>query len=263
MNVQSEARIVFVDDDLLVVDKPPGLPTTAPDGRPCLVGLLRARMERGRLLHPSSRLDAGVSGLVAFACTRRAIHALLRARRRGQYARRYVAIASRAPRPEQGSWRWAVGIDPRRADRRVAVQDGAAGRAARPAETRYRLRQSSAAGPAWLELEPVTGRTHQLRVHAAAAGCPLLGDILYGGPRRVVLADGSVVSARRPMLHCAVVELPHPRTGAPVRLHAPPPADMAEAWGRLAAGPCASVDADDTGDEVRRPAMPNRATRTP
>jgi 23S rRNA-/tRNA-specific pseudouridylate synthase len=78
---------------------------------------------------------------------------------------------------------------------------------ARPSSTRYRvLARSPHAALLWLE--PITGRTHQLRVHLAHAGSPLLGDRPYGGSPRVVLDDGSAYAARRVMLHCFALRLP-------------------------------------------------------
>jgi 23S rRNA-/tRNA-specific pseudouridylate synthase len=77
----------------------------------------------------------------------------------------------------------------------------------------------------------VTGRTHQLRVHAAAAHTPLLGDTTYGGPRRLLAADGSVHSVPRVALHAAAVELVH--AGQPLRVEAPFPADLVALWESL------------------------------
>jgi 23S rRNA pseudouridine1911/1915/1917 synthase len=84
-----------------------------------------------------------------------------------------------------------------------------------------------------LLLRPQTGRTHQLRVHAAAAGVPLLGDRHYGGAMRVVLPDGRVVRAARVILHCARLKLPSIGAGAPLTIDAPVPEDMRELFTRL------------------------------
>jgi 23S rRNA-/tRNA-specific pseudouridylate synthase len=81
-----------------------------------------------------------------------------------------------------------------------------------------------------LWLEPETGRTHQLRVHAAAAGLALLGDRHYGGAPRIVLPDGSVHGARRTMLHCARVSLPDPAGGEALRFETLPPVDFGQLW---------------------------------
>jgi 23S rRNA-/tRNA-specific pseudouridylate synthase len=86
---------------------------------------------------------------------------------------------------------------------------------------------------------PATGRTHQLRVHAAKAGAPLFGDHQYQGDRRKVLPDGSVVTARRVMLHCARVSFPsiNGAGGGLMQFQAPVRADMKKVWLALAGAP--------------------------
>src|SRR5262249_52082411 len=149
---------------------------------------------RAPRLHPTSRLDAEVTGLVTFARTERATEALLKARRRGDYRRRYLALAAVAPEPSVGLWPWPIALDPRAPRKRIATS----GERERPAETEYR---TGVVLPlvTVLHLFPRTGRTHQLRVHASRAGSPLLGDVHYGGVRRVVREDGRVVTVRRVM----------------------------------------------------------------
>ena len=98
------------------------------------------------------------------------------------------------------------------------------------ARTRYRLR-ATAGDAAALWLTPFTGRTHQLRVHVAHAGFALLGDVHYGGPRRVVLADGRVVRAARTMLHCAWLSLPMGREL--LVFECAPPEDFGTLWSTL------------------------------
>jgi hypothetical protein len=89
-------------------------------------------------------------------------------------------------------------------------------------------------GAALLLLFPQTGRTHQLRVHAAHAGVPLLGDTLYGGPKRIVRPDGRVLTSRRVMLHCAEVTIPDPSRSEPtLTFHSPLPHDMRQIWRAL------------------------------
>src|SRR5262249_14274414 len=145
-------------------------------------------------LHASSRLDAEVTGCVTFARTDRAIEALLAARREGKYERYYIGLAERGPSPEQGEWRWPIDRDPRDARKRAALAEGAE-RGMR-ALSRYRVLALQPTAAALL-LQPETGRTHQLRVHAAKAGCALLGDKHYGGAMRSVLPNGRVLRAPR------------------------------------------------------------------
>jgi RluA family pseudouridine synthase len=231
----AEVTVLHRDALFLVLNKPSGLATTSPAAAsPTLVEAARALDPQAPRLHPSSRLDAEVSGVVIFARTREATEHLLAARRDGTYQRAYVALAAVAPEPRQGQWRAAIGIDPRDRRKRTAVADAAAG--ARASCTHYRtLSQQKACALLWLE--PQTGRTHQLRVHAAHAGVPLLGDRHYGGAMRVVLADGRVLSVRRTMLHCMRVRVPDPRGGDALCFEAPPPSEFAALWAALGGGP--------------------------
>jgi 23S rRNA-/tRNA-specific pseudouridylate synthase len=188
-------------------------------------------------LHPTSRLDAEVSGLVTFARSRQANRALLKARASGDYRRCYVALAATAPHPLQGVWDAPIAIDPREKRRRLAAgATGPGSKSAKPAITAYET-AGQARGAVALRLRPHTGRTHQLRVHAANAGCALLGDRHYGGLTRVVLADGRVLSARRAMLHCAQVAVPDTVKGGVLVLTAETPIDMLDLWLALGGDP--------------------------
>lgn len=234
VRVTSEPSVAYRDADLLVLVKPAGLATTSPDGRDCLVAIAHELDPRAPRLHPTSRLDAEVTGLVTFARTERATTRLLEARRRGDYHRRYLALASRAPEPAEGRWSWPIALDRTDKRRRVAGH----GPSERHAETEYRT-AGSVSGAACLHLYPHTGRTHQLRVHASKAGCPLLGDVHYGGPRRVTRADGRVVTASRVMLHCAELDLPASDPKARIRLFCEAPDDLRSVWAALGGEPSA------------------------
>lgn len=221
-------RVVHRDEHLLVLEKPALLPTTSPDESDCLFSRARALDPAAPRLHATSRLDSEVTGLVTFARTQRAIDATLEARRRGAYARLYLALSAAAPDPLEGEWTWPIARHPR--DRRLRV--AGEGRDPQAAATRY-LVAARASSAVLLHLFPRTGRTHQLRAHAARAGSPLLGDTAYGGARRVVLGDGRVRTADRVMLHCARVELPHPGSGELVVFRCEVPADFAKLWQNL------------------------------
>jgi len=229
--LEAPLRILARDEHLLVVDKPPGLATTSPDGGDCLAARVRALDPHAEKCHPSSRLDADVSGVVVFARTSRAIQGLLAARERGRYARRYVALGP-TPAPscalassDDATWSWSIAIDPRDPRKRRALDEGVSGERAQDAETHAHVLARSGAGLS-LRLEPVTGRTHQLRVHAARAGLPLLGDVAYGGARRLVTGDGAVIACPRVALHCLVVVLPGPG-GELVAFRSELPGDLA------------------------------------
>lgn len=219
-------EIIHHGDGLLVVNKPSGLPTTAPSpSNPCLVRWVEEQLP-GVAAHPTSRLDSPVSGLVTFALSKEANRRVLEARRAGAYERVYLGITLHQIDDDAGRWTWPISIDPRNAKLRVA----GAGRGKRDARTRFEVDARTSAATL-LRLMPQTGRTHQLRVHAAKAGVPLFGDHAYGGERRVTLSDGVVVTARRVMLHCASVGFPWSSGFA--RFDVPAPVDMQRAWTAL------------------------------
>jgi 23S rRNA-/tRNA-specific pseudouridylate synthase len=231
--VELQPQIVFRDEHLLVIDKPPGLPTTAPrPSDPSLTGWVRSRWSELRP-HPTSRLDAQVSGLVTFALSRLANRRLLEARRAGAYQRVYLGMTLAQPSAPEGEWTWPISLDPRNPMLRVA----GTGRGQREARTRYEV-VASIAHATLLRMMPRTGRTHQLRVHAAEAGLPLFGDHAYRGPRRLTLEDGSVVTARRVMLHCVRVSFPW-RPGELRVFEAPVRPDMERVWLALGGVPSA------------------------
>jgi 23S rRNA-/tRNA-specific pseudouridylate synthase len=228
----AEPEIIYRDAQLLIVNKPPGLPTTAPtSSEPCLLHWVRGRFPDLRP-HATSRLDSSVSGVVTLALTREANQCLLQARRAGTYERIYLGITLREVSGPSGEWSWPISIDPQSPKRRVAGP----GRGEREARTRYEL-AARAPVASLLRLMPQTGRTHQLRVHAARAGVPLFGDHAYGGERRFVSSDGAVVTARRIMLHCVRVAFPLTGRGEWSRFEAPVPADMTRIWLALGGSP--------------------------
>jgi RluA family pseudouridine synthase len=228
---ESELHVLHQDSELLVVAKPAGM-STIPD----LTGsgdtlLAIAARHLGRPLadvHPTSRLDREVSGVVTFALSPRLREHLAHLRVAGTYSRRYVALAERAPVAAAGIWDAPIG---RARDPRHRKAHGHAGLAA---ESQYKLIASSEQ-LAWLALTPITGRTHQLRVHAADANAPLWGDKVYGARTRVSLPSGRSVTFHRIALHAARVSLPLPN-GKLLTCVAPLPADfrsMAEQLAQL------------------------------
>lgn len=192
--------LVHDDGVLLVVDKPCGLPSQAEASgdAPHLYGLLCARFGYVGLHH---RLDTPASGLLAFTRHRRANAPLAAAFRSGAVHRSYLAVVVGDPGP---AGRWDAPLD------------------GQPASTRFQ-RWAARDGLSALAIALDTGRTHQIRRHAAVAGFPLAGDRRHGG------AAGRLWP--RLALHAARLALPHPRTGAPMVFTAPLPADLAGLFG--------------------------------
>lgn len=228
-------RILHRDSQLLMLYKPAGLATTSPTGKDCLTEVAAALDPSAPQLHASSRLDAEVTGVVTFARTSLAIQGLLDARRDGLYERFYLGLAASAPAPAEGEWHWAIDNDPRDRRKRIAVEPGnGKHKQALAASSRYRVLATQPTAAALL-LMPQTGRTHQLRVHAARAGAALLGDKHYGGLTQCTLPDGRVLRAARVMLHCARVSLPNlaAADGSQLTVEAPLPDDFLRLWSQL------------------------------
>jgi len=241
-----QLRVVYKDHHFIAVAKPSGIATTAPDDGPCLFALVKQLDPNAPQLHPLSRLDTQVSGVLAFARTGWANQLVLEARRTGHLMRRYLGISAQVPEPLSGDWRSAIAIDARDPKKRRAVAANERGAGTKEAHTRYQLRASAGSLYA-LDLWPQTGRTHQLRVHAAEASCPLLGDVAYDGVKRLVLANGRILSAGRVMLHCAELHLPHPDSGiGTLRLELEVEPDMAKLWAAAGGQP----------DQLNRPLSP-------
>jgi 23S rRNA pseudouridine1911/1915/1917 synthase len=210
--------VIHQDNHLLAVAKPPGLLVQGDrSGDPTLVEAAQAYLKETcnkpgnvyiGLVH---RLDRNVSGLVLLARTSKAASRLSAAFREGRVQKRYLAVVLGDPPAEAGelkAWLAAEGDA-----RGVTRTEGAPFAGGREAVLRYR-RLERRGGVSLLEVEPVTGRRHQIRAQLALVGCPLLGDIKYGAPER--LPD------RRLGLHAWQLELDHPVGGAPLTLTAPP-----------------------------------------
>jgi 23S rRNA-/tRNA-specific pseudouridylate synthase len=222
-------RILARTGDLVVADKPAGVPTIADHSGAAhalvslVAGIVGVDVSR---VHPTSRLDRDVSGVVVLALTKSAAHRLAEARSRSAYERRYLAIAERAPASSRGTWNAPVGRAP---DPRLRA---VAGRDAVPAETRYAVCGHAPGGAALLRVEPVTGRTHQIRVHASNDGSPLIGDRAYGGASRLTLPGGRVFVPGRIALHAVRVVVPD-ESGRPLVGVSPIPPALLELWSVL------------------------------
>ncbi len=219
-----EIEILFEGDGLLACVKPAGLPTV-PDthgASHALTSLVQA--QRKTKLGVTSRLDRDVSGVVIFTTTPEAEERLRRAREEGTYHRRYVAIATTTLEVGESGW-WTSPIGRANNPKLRAIH----GMEAKEATTHYAC-VAKAGSFGLLAIDPVTGRTHQIRLHASHAGMPLLGDADYGGARRVVLGTGAVREISRIALHAARVIVPTPRGNEAMTLKAPAPQELIDLW---------------------------------
>ena len=212
--------VIYEDPAILALDKPPGLSSQGGKrGVNTLDELLwafaRPGKARPRLVH---RLDRDTSGVILTARTKPAAAFLGKAMMARRFAKTYVALVGGAPPDAEG----VIDASLRREDvgreayMRVCAPDHPD---AEGALTRYRV-LASGEGATLLELQPQTGRMHQLRVHLAHLGCPILGDVRYGG----VLVFAAEPVARL-MLHAFALQFPHPE-GGDKRLQAPWPDDF-------------------------------------
>ena len=235
----SRGRDVVIAHDergIVAAIKPSGIPTVpdhAGSAHAFVVAVARATSRDVSELHVTSRLDRDVSGVVLFATDETSERVLRDARERGDYVRRYLAIAgaspaSAAPAPgTEGTWDAPIG---RGKDARHRAANGPDGKAS---TTRYRV-VAAASRFALLAVEPITGRTHQIRVHSAHAGLPLVGDRDYGGDARITLPTGRVVALARIALHAARVTVPAVgEGGSPLVVDAPIPEDLKRLWAEL------------------------------
>jgi 23S rRNA pseudouridine1911/1915/1917 synthase len=209
-------HILYEDEWLIALDKPAGMvvhPTYKNSSGTLLNGVLwhvrdRADASPGIL----TRLDKDTSGLVVIGLTSASHAAMQKDGHGGRIVKQYLAVVHGAATPPDGRIVLPLGRDSD--DRRiVAVRpDGQHG------ETRYET-LSSAGGMTVLICEPVTGRTHQIRVHLAASGWPIVGDRVYG-----VNTDHALIP--RQALHAWKMRLPHPATRQPLELEAPLPDEL-------------------------------------
>lgn len=207
----SGLSVIHVDDDLLVVDKPAGLLSVPGRGAgmdDCLVARVQAEYPDALAVH---RLDMSTSGLLVLARGEEMHRRLSRFFRERQIEKRYVAVVAGLLADDAGEVELPLICDwPNRPRQKVDFEVG------KPSLTRFRvIARDPAARTTRVELAPVTGRSHQLRVHMMALGHPILGDDLYGGE--------ATCRAGRLLLHATDLGLFHPSTAAFVQFHAAAP----------------------------------------
>ena len=208
-------QILHADSALLVLNKPAGLlsvPGRGEDKQDCLSRRVQAHYLDALIVH---RLDMATSGLMLMARGLAMQRALNRLFERREVDKRYVAIVHGQLQPagEENGWSLIdlpIAVDwPRRPLRIIDAAHG------KPSQTRWRsLAFDSATNSTRVELEPVTGRSHQLRVHLQALGHPMLGDALYA-------PDAVRAEAPRLLLHACALRLAHPESGELMRFESP------------------------------------------
>ncbi len=207
MTISSAPDLVHCDGTLLVVNKPAGLlavPGRGEDKQDCLSARLQQEFPDALVVH---RLDMPTSGLIVFARGVEMQRRLSQMFRERVVAKRYVAVV--AGRLELGLGEVSLPLICDWPNRPRQMVDHALGK---PSLTRYRVLGFSG-DTTRVELEPITGRSHQLRVHMASIGHPILGDALYG----------DAASAPRLLLHASSLSFAHPVDGEPLNFVSPPP----------------------------------------
>lgn len=215
--------VLYRDDSVIVLNKPPGLATQGGTGTTVHVDMLLDALtfdstERPRLVH---RLDKDTSGVLLLGRTPAATAKLAAAFKSRAARKVYWALVAGVPDPREGTIKAPI-----------AKQEGAKGEKMEVSEdgqratTDFEVIENAAKTVAWLQMRPLTGRTHQLRVHAAYLGTPILGDGKYGGAEAHLQGQGV---SRKLHLHARAIQCPHP-DGGTLRVIAPLPRHMAESF---------------------------------
>jgi 23S rRNA pseudouridine955/2504/2580 synthase len=217
--VEIQRMVIHRDDHVIVLNKPPGLAVQGGSGTEKHIdGMLDALRfgfeQRPRLVH---RLDKDTSGLLLIARTGQAAKRLAESFRDRETEKLYWAIVVGVPPRKEGAINLPLAKRPGAFDRELMQVDEENGQ---KALTHFRVIDSAGRRAAMLALWPRTGRTHQLRVHCAAIGCPILGDRKYGGEEALLAA---VADSRRLHLHARRLSLPHPSGKGELKAVAEPP----------------------------------------
>ena len=238
---QIPLHIVHEDDELVVIDKPAGLVVHPAPGNPdrTLVNALIHHcgeslsgiggVRRPGIVH---RLDKDTSGLMVAAKSDRAHQSLAQQFAARSIERAYVAVVWGVPQPLAGEIDAPIGRNPHNRRKMAVVQRGG-----KQALTRYRVRQRLTANASIVSCKLATGRTHQIRVHLAHTGTPVVGDRLYGRARQAAgaspQAQAIIRAFERQALHAELLGFLHPATGQAVRFESELPVEMRELIGVL------------------------------
>jgi 23S rRNA pseudouridine955/2504/2580 synthase len=239
-----QSAVLYRDDHIIALNKPPGLPTQGGSKQTRHVdGLSEALKfgydEKPRLVH---RLDKDTSGVLLLARTRQAAQALTTSIRHHATRKIYWSVVAGVPTPYLGEIKYGLMKAPghgRRGEgekmiclhpRNVAETPGA-----KRALTQYATLYRVASRAAWVAMEPITGRTHQLRAHMAEIGHPIIGDGKYGGSGQENLGDGwgaqlGGIISKKLHLHARLMRFEHPHTKVEMTIVAPLPEHMAHTF---------------------------------
>ncbi len=239
-----QSCVIYRDDHVIALNKPAGLPTQGGSKQTRHVdGMAEALKfgldEKPRLVH---RLDKDTSGVLLLARTRAAAKALTAAMRHRETRKIYWALVAGVPTPYLGEIKYGLVKAPGRGtggegEKMIAVHprdiDDTYG--AKRAHTLYATLYRVASRAAWVAMEPVTGRTHQLRAHMAEIGHPIIGDGKYGGSGQENMGDGwgaqlGGIISKKLHLHARMMRFEHPETRKVVTVTAPMPDHMAQSW---------------------------------
>ena len=239
-----QSCVLYRDDHIIALNKPPGLPSQGGSKQTRHVDLLAEALTFGfddkpRLVH---RLDKDTSGVLLLARNRLTANALSDAFRARETRKIYWAAVAGVPHPRMGTIKYglvkAAGHGAwGEAEKMLCIhpRDVEKTEGAKRATTDYAVLTTLAQRGAWVALVPVTGRTHQLRAHMAEMGHPIIGDGKYGGSGQENLGDGWGAQlggeiSRKLHLHARSISLTHPVTGAQLTITAPLPEHMEKTW---------------------------------
>ncbi|UTW56981.1 RluA family pseudouridine synthase [Kordiimonas sp. SCSIO 12603] len=231
-----QSLVIYQDDDVLAINKPAGLPTQGGTGQvkhlDAMLDFLKfGSKHRPRLVH---RLDKDTSGVLLLGRSANAAGALAAAFQTKETDKRYFALVRGVPKVPDGRIILKMDKAPIKGNERMVVTpDG------KKSISDYAVVDRAAQEAAWLALKPHTGRTHQLRLHCAELGHPIIGDGKYGGPEAFL--SGSI--SRKMHLHSRFITFPHP-DGSNVTITAPLPEHMQASFDML------GFDIEDYDDSI-------------
>lgn len=258
-----QAAVLYRDDDVIAINKPAGLPTQGGSGQNRHVdGLSEALKfgldEKPRLVH---RLDKDTSGVLLLARNRLAAQGLTAAMRHKETRKIYWALVAGVPTPYLGEIKYglvkAAGRGAKgEGEKMIAIhpRDIDATPGAKRAHTLYATLYRVGGRASWVAMEPLTGRTHQLRAHMAEIGHPIVGDGKYGGSGQENLGDGwgaqlGGIISKKLHLHARMMRFEHPITRKVITVTAPLPDHMAHSWDTF--GWAEDLAAEDPFEQLR------------